>query len=48
MLREWQDQQRREQKEQVYARLRERYEITVERPGTPVATTRSDAVADAR
>jgi len=51
VLRDWQDQRRREQKEQAYARLREGYEITVE--PAPAVTTLSagsgaQAAADAR
>jgi hypothetical protein len=51
VLRDWQDQQRREQKEQAYARLRQRYEITVEpvdAAQTPSSDSRSDAVAEVR
>jgi hypothetical protein len=55
VLRDWQDQQRREQKEQAYARLRQRYAITVE-PAEGLETlssksrpeSRPDSVADAR
>jgi hypothetical protein len=51
VLRDWQDQQRREQKEQAYARLRKRYAITVE-PAEGLETlsssSRPDSVADAR
>jgi hypothetical protein len=51
VLRDWQDEHRREQKEQAYARLRQRYEITVA-PGESLArlssTARPDSVADAR
>jgi hypothetical protein len=51
VLRDWQDQQRREQKEQAYARLRQRYAITVE-PAQGLETlsssSRPDSVADAR
>ena len=55
VLRDWQDQQRREQKEQAYARLRQRYAITVE-PAAGLETLSSssspdsppDPVADAR
>jgi hypothetical protein len=51
VLRDWQDQRRREQKEQVYARIRQRYEITVE-PVEALETLSSlsepDSVADTR
>jgi hypothetical protein len=51
VLRDWQDQRAREQKEQAYARLRQRYEITVE-PANAVETLssagRPGSVADAR
>ena len=51
VLRDWQDERRREQKEQAYARLRQRYEITVE-PAEALerlsSTARPDSVADAR
>jgi hypothetical protein len=49
VLRDWQDERRRQQKEQAYARLRQRYEITVE-PAEAVerlsSTARPDSVAD--
>jgi len=55
VLRDWQDQQRRAQKEQAYARLRQRYAITVEpAPGLENLSSSSppnsppDPVADAR
>jgi hypothetical protein len=51
VLRDWQDQQRREQKEQAYARLRDRYAITVEPAEgleTLFSSSRPDSVADAR
>lgn len=51
VLQDWQDERRREQKEQAYARLRQRYEITVE-PAEAVerlpAGAEPDAVAEAR
>jgi hypothetical protein len=51
VLRDWQDKRRREQKEQAYARLRQRYAITVE-PAEGLETlsssSRPDSVADAR
>ncbi len=51
VLREWQDARRREQKEQAYARLRERYQISVEPaegPQTPTSSASPDSVADTR
>ena len=51
LLRDWQEERRREQKEQAYARLRQRYEILVEpadSPQTLTSTASPDAVADAR
>jgi hypothetical protein len=55
VLRDWQDQQRRAQKEQAYARLRQRYAITVEPAAGPETLSTSsppdsppDPVADAR
>ena len=51
VLRDWQDERRREQKEQAYARLRQRYEILVEpadSPQTLTSTASPDSVADAR
>jgi len=51
VLRDWQEERRREQKEQAYARLRERYEILVEpadSPQTVTSTASPDSVADAR
>jgi hypothetical protein len=51
VLREWQDQRRREQKEQAYARLRARYEITVDRAEALESvsfTSKPNSVADAR
>jgi hypothetical protein len=51
VLRDWQDERRREQKEQAYARLRQRYEIAVESVGTREtlsSRSESDSVADAR
>lgn len=51
VLREWQDARRREQKEQAYVRLRERYQISVEPaegPQTPTSSASPDSVADTR
>jgi hypothetical protein len=51
VLREWQDERRRQQKEQLYARLRQRYEITVEPAEAAQALSsgsRPDAVAQTR
>ena len=51
VLRDWQEERRREQKEQAYARLRQRYEILVEpadSPQTLTSTASPDSVADAR
>jgi hypothetical protein len=51
VLRDWQDQRRREQKEQAYARIRQRYDITVE-PAEAVerlsSKARPDSVTAAR
>ena len=51
VLREWQEQRRRAQKEQLYARLRQRYEVSVEPAEAEErlsSEARPDSVADAR